>query len=58
MKRWLALLKDGGLVVPVINGQRKEPVPCRVTRTLVVIGKYAKAQRFSRKTECSLDESR
>lgn len=49
--QWLAQLKEGDIVIPVINSERKEAVPItRAAKTSVTIGKYAKAMRFSRKT--------
>lgn len=48
---WLAQLKEGDLVVPVIHGERKDPVSVtRATATQITIGKYAKRTRFNRKT--------
>lgn len=49
--KWLAQLREGDFVIPVIHGERKEVQPLtKVSKTTVTIGKYAKAMKFSRKT--------
>lgn len=49
--QWLAQVKKGDMVIPVIAGNRLEPqVVVSATRTLITIGKYAKRTNYSRKT--------
>jgi ribosomal protein L21 len=49
--QWLAQVQKGDIVIPVVAGNRLEPVVVTSTSpTLITIGKYAKRTNYSRKT--------